>query len=160
MKRVLVAIAETDGDEPAIEETLGLLKADHQYLFLTVNKPHEDVAPLTRSAPPVLAPVLIPDPNIYETVDQQAHAGAQSHLESIIGRLQITAQIRVERGDPALKICAVASEQNVDLIVIGSSDPNLVQRILRDSISDQVVHSAPCPVLLIPSKRTAGARAN
>ena len=56
---------------------------------------------------------------------------------------------RVEVGDPGQRICDVAAEERIDLIVMGSRDRRLLERIFSPSVSAYVVSHAPCPVLVV-----------
>jgi nucleotide-binding universal stress UspA family protein len=54
------------------------------------------------------------------------------------------------------EICRRASEYDAQLIVVGSHGWGAARRLLSGSISTGLVHSAPCPVLVIrPRERTA-----
>ena len=50
------------------------------------------------------------------------------------------------QGDPADVLCAVADEQGVDLLVVGSKG---MDRRLRGSVPNTVSHRAPCSVLIV-----------
>ncbi|HEU5477803.1 MAG TPA: universal stress protein [Gaiellaceae bacterium] len=52
-------------------------------------------------------------------------------------------------GFPVEEICRVASERNAQLIVVGSHGWGAARRILSGSVSTGLVHSAPCPVLVV-----------
>lgn len=56
---------------------------------------------------------------------------------------------RVEIGDPGQRICDVATEEDIELIIIGSRDRGLLERIFSPSVSSYVVHHAPCSVLVV-----------
>ncbi|MFT3706856.1 MAG: universal stress protein [Archangium sp.] len=56
---------------------------------------------------------------------------------------------RVEAGTPAEMICEVAAQSRADLVVVGARGHNAAVRLLLGSISDRVVHHAPCPVLVV-----------
>jgi nucleotide-binding universal stress UspA family protein len=56
---------------------------------------------------------------------------------------------RVEIGDPGERICDVAAEERVELIVMGTRDRGLLERIFSPSVSGYVVSHAPCPVLVV-----------
>lgn len=56
---------------------------------------------------------------------------------------------RAERGDPARTIIELAEEEDVDLIVVGTGDRSWLSRLLTPSVSDTVVHDAPCSVLVV-----------
>jgi nucleotide-binding universal stress UspA family protein len=52
------------------------------------------------------------------------------------------------------EICRVASDHNAQLIVVGSHGWGAARRFLSGSVSTGLVHSAPCPVLVVrPSQQ-------
>lgn len=55
----------------------------------------------------------------------------------------------VKEGAPAKCILEVAKEEEVDLIVIGSSGKSGFDRFIMGSVADKVVNSAKCAVLVI-----------
>ena len=54
----------------------------------------------------------------------------------------------MREGSPADEIVKVAEEEGVDLIVLGTGK-NIVDKRLLGSVSEKVVHSAPCTILLV-----------
>jgi deoxyribodipyrimidine photolyase len=55
-------------------------------------------------------------------------------------------------GSPAEEIVKLAKERHVNVIVLGSRGDNWrqhIRRIIWGSISHQVLHSAPCPVIMV-----------
>ncbi|MGB7068937.1 MAG: universal stress protein [Pyrinomonadaceae bacterium] len=52
-------------------------------------------------------------------------------------------------GSPESRIVETAEEMNADLIVVGSHGYNRWERLLLGSVSDSVVHHAPCSVLVV-----------
>ncbi|WP_407413849.1 universal stress protein [Methanobrevibacter sp.] len=61
--------------------------------------------------------------------------------------LKITHVVR--EGSPAKVILEVAREENVDLIVMGSSGKSGFDRFIMGSVADKVVNSAKCAVLVV-----------
>ncbi len=61
--------------------------------------------------------------------------------------LKITHVIR--EGSPARVILEVAQEEDVDLIVMGSSGKSGFDRFIMGSVADKVVNSAKCAVLVV-----------
>lgn len=55
----------------------------------------------------------------------------------------------LETGKPAFRIVEVAKNWSADLIVMGSHGRGKVQGLLLGSVSEGVLHHAPCPVLII-----------
>ena len=62
-----------------------------------------------------------------------------------------SAEPMVVRGDPGRAICEVAEEQGSELIILGTHDRSAFGRLWFGSVSDHVVHHAPCPVLVVRS---------
>lgn len=58
-------------------------------------------------------------------------------------------------GVAAEEICRVAAESNARLIVVGSHGWGAARRLLSGSVSTALVHSAPCPVLVVRSPEHA-----
>lgn len=58
-------------------------------------------------------------------------------------------------GDPADKIVETAEKEEVDLIVLGTGKNRIDKRLLG-SVSEKVVHSAPCTVLLVRTDQITG----
>ena len=55
-------------------------------------------------------------------------------------------------GDPGREICAAAKQWDADLIVIGRRDRSSLEEFLLGSVSNYVMHHAPCSVLIVNSK--------
>lgn len=65
-----------------------------------------------------------------------------------------------EIGHPVEKITEAAQKLGTDLIVLGTRGMGGLKRILLGSVSDGVLHHAPCSVLLVNSKAAAHASAD
>lgn len=61
--------------------------------------------------------------------------------------LNITSKILT--GSPESRIVETAEEMKADLIIVGSHGYNRWERLLLGSVSDSVVHHAPCSVLVV-----------
>jgi nucleotide-binding universal stress UspA family protein len=59
--------------------------------------------------------------------------------------------------DPADLIADVAKEADADLIVVGTRGHGRVAGMLLGSVTQQLLHVAPCPVLAVPTKVAAKA---
>ena len=51
--------------------------------------------------------------------------------------------------EPGRATVELASDLHPDLIVIGSGGKGFFKRLFTGSVSDYVVHHAPCPVLVV-----------
>jgi nucleotide-binding universal stress UspA family protein len=58
-------------------------------------------------------------------------------------------EYRVEDGDPATEIAALAREVECDLLVLGTHGRTGLDRLLLGSVAEKVLRKAPCPVLTV-----------
>ena len=68
-------------------------------------------------------------------------------------------------GEPVAEIVDVAEQRNADLIVVGTSEPNFLERLVGGSVSQGVARHATCDVLIVhppaeESSAAAGSRSN
>ncbi|GAB4313572.1 MAG: hypothetical protein Kow0019_12920 [Methanobacteriaceae archaeon] len=64
------------------------------------------------------------------------------------GNYMINFKEMMVEGDPADEIVRIAEEEKVDVIVMGTGK-SIMDKHLLGSVSEKVVHSAPCTILLI-----------
>jgi nucleotide-binding universal stress UspA family protein len=76
---------------------------------------------------------------ILDKMEQEFHSPS-SHMINFIKLLL--------EGDPAEEIVKIAEKENVDLIILGTGKNRIDKRLLG-SVSEKVIHSAPCTVLLV-----------
>jgi nucleotide-binding universal stress UspA family protein len=148
MGRVLVAVPGTDVDGDAFHEALGLIRADHDLVFLTV---YQGVPSTLVPDGMVDTPAILPE-EAFDDADAAARASGARKVRALLDELGLQGIIRVETGDPGERICAVAVEEHADLIVMGSHHASALRRVLGGSVADDVTHHAPCPLLLIRHK--------
>jgi nucleotide-binding universal stress UspA family protein len=55
----------------------------------------------------------------------------------------------VQVGEPAEEIVDLARLEHVDLIIMGSRGLSPMKEMLLGSVSNKVLHTAPCPVLIV-----------
>ncbi len=61
-----------------------------------------------------------------------------------------SAEQRLERGSAAARACAVAREEEAELVVVGSRGAGTLHAAILGSVSTAVVRDAPCPVVVVP----------
>ncbi|GAB4487941.1 MAG: universal stress protein [Thermodesulfovibrionales bacterium] len=85
---------------------------------------------------------------VYRDIEKGAQAELEKmFVEEMRGLTDI--EYRVLKGKPYEELAKFASEQKVDLIVIGTHGRKGFDRILFGSTAEQVVRNAPCPVLSV-----------
>ncbi len=144
--KVMIA---TDGSDAAIEaaeRAVQLLRSDATIVLLTVIPDYED--PM-ETAGGIEGPALTEqeaDREYHEHLDQ-----GQAALDKTAMSVHHDVEVRLVPADtePGHAIVSAAQEVGPDLVVIGSSGKKLFRRLFTGSISDYVVHHAPCPVLVV-----------
>jgi nucleotide-binding universal stress UspA family protein len=90
----------------------------------------------------------------YQKLDDLAHARAVEAVEAAAERIrscerEATVTTKVELGRPAQVIVECAAEWGPDLVIVGSHGRGFWGRLSLGSVSDAVVHHAPCSVLVV-----------
>jgi nucleotide-binding universal stress UspA family protein len=136
MKSILVAYDESESSKRALERAVELSQALGAKLVLT------SVAPVmyggARSAGAV------------DSIDSpQRHVEELAHAREFLSSQGIEAEYLPAVGEPADSIAMLADEHDVDLIVVGTREPGLVDRVLRRSVSRSVSRKAHRDVLIV-----------
>ena len=92
-----------------------------------------------------------PQPNIEveKTIKENADkilTESSKKIESLLSKRVVEITSDVLFGSPESRIVETAEEMNADLIIVGSHGYNSWERLLLGSVSDSVVHHAPCSV--------------
>lgn len=88
----------------------------------------------------------------WEQEHQQHLQAARAELEKFRAMLPacfVEKEIVVAQGRPAESILEQIRERAIDLVVLGSRGKGSLTRLLLGSTTDQVLHEAPCSVLIV-----------
>src|SRR5688500_9518261 len=89
-------------------------------------------------------------------LEQKARENAARVVEDSSGKVrsfvnpdEVSVDTEVLFGSPDSRIVETAEEWKADLIVVGSHGYSRWERLLLGSVSDSVIHHAPCSVLVV-----------
>jgi nucleotide-binding universal stress UspA family protein len=89
-------------------------------------------------------------PEEFDEEEKERQLEAETALTKTAAALGIVgADHALLPGDPGPAICHLAEELHADVIVIGSHQSGRVKRAVLGSVSEHVIHHAPCPVLVV-----------
>ena len=88
--------------------------------------------------------------NAYRVVIEAAEK-----IRSFIDSDAVPVSTEVLFGSPESRIVETAEEWKADLIVVGSHGYSRWERLLLGSVSDSVIHHAPCSVLVVRAEAEA-----
>lgn len=149
--KILVA---TDGTEHSREALNAVL-----FLNLSDGDEIKVISVVDMAIPPAvdLYGGFLPATNEYETAIraniEKIVEEAGQHLRDNISNDEIHITTGTFSGSPESRIVETAEEMPADMIIVGSHGYNRWERLLLGSVSDSVVHHAPCSVLVVRSKK-------
>jgi nucleotide-binding universal stress UspA family protein len=136
MKTIVVGYDETEPAKRALERAAELAEALNAKLIVT------SVTPILVGAARSAGPT---DP----TDSFGKHLQELTHARSFLAERNIDAEFVPAVGEPADTIVELAEDRNADLVVVGTREPNVLERLLGQSVSESVAHKAHRDVLIV-----------
>jgi nucleotide-binding universal stress UspA family protein len=93
--------------------------------------------------------VVAHDPQVIEQVSAAAGAHILQAAESLLKAANIVYECEVASGDPAHTLVDILENYACDLVVMGASGMSPLRSALLGSVSNEVLHAAGVPVMII-----------
>jgi len=100
--------------------------------------------------------------NIVAELTEAEHRRVKDLLAAIVTIAEaagVSCTTVLAEGLAVEEICRIAAERDVQLVVVGSHGWGAARRLFSGSVSTGLVHSAPCPVLVVRGRQHADERA-
>lgn len=134
MKQIVVGYDESEPAKRALARAAELASAFGAKVIVT------SVAPAIHGRG--LGPVDPVDP-------PELHREELQHAAAFLAEKGIEGEYDLALGDPAVHIVKLAGLRQADLIVVGTGEPSLIERMLGLSVSGAVQRKAHCDVLIV-----------
>ncbi|TAD80100.1 MAG: universal stress protein [Oscillatoriales cyanobacterium] len=153
--KILVAIEDPAADRQPYRQAVDLAaKTGGSLMLLHVLFPGEGNAPIPPGEELFFVPTLMPDDAALERYQQ----AWKDYTEENLRRLEVLGQVATEQGiqtewsqnygSPGKTICQVAHGWGASLIVVGRRQQSALSELFMGSVSNYVLHHAPCSVLV------------
>lgn len=117
-------------------------------LHAAVTVVHVDVDPLARSS--LFAEAASWDsPKERERRLTRLDRDLREMVDEVFGPDGDAVRTMVVRGRPVEEVTRIALEEDVDLVLVGASGKDAVERLLLGSVTQELVRSCPLPVLTV-----------
>lgn len=146
--KVLIAVDDSSESEDAVDFSRRVLPDDADVIVLNVAQYVVSAAGTMGTFAMGAYGDAMLTTETHERLAEQAELQAKRTVEQAKSRLGAD-ETRVEHGDVGTTICSVAEEESVDLVVLGTHDRGRWARLWFGSVSEHVLHNAPCPVLVV-----------
>jgi nucleotide-binding universal stress UspA family protein len=134
METIVIGYDETEPAKRALERAAELATAFGAKVIVT-SVAHTYLGHRIGPADPVDPPEL--------------HRAELEHAAAFLAERGIEGEYDLALDDPADHIVRLAEERGADLIVVGTREPGLIERMLGLSVSGAVQHKAHCDVLVV-----------
>jgi nucleotide-binding universal stress UspA family protein len=153
--KILVAIDQGDTCEPLFQKALTLAQATGAGLILlSVLEPDYNGSVTTPAYYGYPLPLGV-DNSIWLELYEETKAQGLERLRSFTNQAiaaGVPTEFNQNTGSPGREICAIARAWSADLIMVGSHGRRGITELFLGSVSNYVMHHAPCSVLVVDAQ--------
>jgi len=93
--------------------------------------------------------LLAHDPEVIEKVSAEAGLHLLEPARALVGEAGVEHEIEVAAGDPAHTLVDILENFGCDMVVMGARGLGTLRSAMLGSVSHEVLHAAPVPVLIV-----------
>ncbi len=157
LRKILVALDHSPLSHAVFQQAVQLAQATQAQLqllhVLSAEDPHSPtmpVIPVPEYYPALSSTTLELYQEEWKAFEAQSLAQLEQYRTEALAA-GVTAELLQRQGPPGRTICDVAQETHADLIMLGRRGHAGLSELLLGSVSNFVVHHAPCSVLVVNS---------
>lgn len=132
-----------DGSAPAKQAVSTVIAMASQGLALEV------VLANVQEAASLYELVVAHDPKVIEEVSQAAGHHLLEPAQAMLQKAAISFESEVRSGDPAHTLMDILESYGCQMVVMGASGASTLRRALLGSVSNELLHSAGVPVMVV-----------
>jgi nucleotide-binding universal stress UspA family protein len=97
------------------------------------------------------------DPQVIEQVSAKAGANTLQLAQTLLEDAELSYESEVASGDPAHTLVDILENYGCDLVVMGASGTSALRSALLGSVSNEVLHAAGVPVMIVKGSEPGNA---
>lgn len=138
--KILLPVDGSEASLDAVREALSLVRAGLRASVVVANV----------QEPATLYEMLLAhDPDVIEEVAAKAGLHLLEPALALVREAGVEFEVEVARGDPAHTLVDIVERFACDLVVMGARGMGTLRSALLGSVSHEVLHAAPVPVLIV-----------
>ncbi len=162
--KILVALEPKESDTNLFEEAIALAKAtDAQLKLVSILTSDGYGSPPAIAYPGLTGYAMAFEESAWQDYQKRYRAYQEKNMTKLRDLREqaiaagVCTEFMQESGSPGRAICDVAQSWAADLVMVGSRGRKGLSEILLGSVSNYVMHHAPCSVMVVHPHRVAAA---
>lgn len=140
--KVMIGVDDSNESRHAVDTAFSFFGADAEYLIASIG----DRTPYYSAS--FAGGSMVSAAAISDQLDAAEETAKRDAVDAA-SKLPLDAEVVFDVGHPGRTMCDLAAEQDVDVMVIGSKDKSVWERLLDPSVGRYLIDHAPCPVVVV-----------